>query len=158
MLFVVSCGCVTSSTKWTSSTVLLVNYFVAAHSAMAMVCATNADCHLIVTLVEILAMCPFIYRSHAPHTCWLRSAVDVRTFLVCCFRCWFFNFYFSSIFKFWFTSFSIGCASSFDLWAHSVLCQSHDCWSAREKTKFVPVKRKSETWNENHLFKGLLRP
>lgn len=30
-----------------------------------MVCATSGDCHLIVTLVEILAMCPFIFRNFA---------------------------------------------------------------------------------------------
>lgn len=43
---------------------LIVNYFAAAHSATATVCATNADCHLIVTL-GILAVCPFIFSSCA---------------------------------------------------------------------------------------------
>jgi hypothetical protein len=53
---------------------LTINYFVVAHSATVTVCATSADCHLIVTL-EILAMCPFIFR---PATHLLIACADSR--------------------------------------------------------------------------------
>jgi hypothetical protein len=53
---------------------LTINYFVVAHSATVTVCATSADCHLIVTL-EILAMCPFIF---GPATHLLIACADSR--------------------------------------------------------------------------------
>lgn len=51
------CDCVTSSTTLTITSLSIVNYLVAGHSAMATVFATSAGCHLTVTL-ETLAVCP----------------------------------------------------------------------------------------------------
>lgn len=41
--------------------VFFLNYFAAAHNAMATVCGTTADCHLIVTF-EILVVSPSIFK------------------------------------------------------------------------------------------------
>lgn len=61
----------------------LSNYFVVGHSATETACATSVDCHLIVTLLEILAMCPFIFRCRTL----VDYDYDVRTFSLFSLQC-----------------------------------------------------------------------
>lgn len=127
-----------SVSSTTRTLLLAINYFVV-HSATVTECATSADCHLIVTL-EILAMCPFIFRP-AKHLLIVTFSVvllyvftfstDLSTFLVC-----------DSIFT-RFSAFSIYFVPSFDLCA-STRCDVNHTTIKSEQSKRLAVERERE--------------
>lgn len=139
-----------SVSSTTRTLLLTINYFVVAHNATVTVCATSADCHLIVTL-EILAMCPFIFRSL--HTCWLWF------FFLLCFLMFFHVFFsttkrLSSYAILFLLEFSFQSASCLHLtWTPSTRCQSHTIdRRVNNRSDFLSRKRKKENkmrWNSS---------